>query len=80
VKRAAREDLGVAVLSSYAVAEEIERGELDVFRLRGHPRLTRDFRSLGSPAAHFHPPRSPSSPHSPALREASDLRAGVRGC
>ncbi|HJQ51814.1 MAG TPA: LysR substrate-binding domain-containing protein [Gaiellaceae bacterium] len=27
----------------YAVAEEIERGELNVFRLRGRPRLTRDF-------------------------------------
>jgi molybdate transport repressor ModE-like protein len=43
VKRAAREGLGVAFLSSYAVAEEIERGELDVFRLRGRSRLTRDF-------------------------------------
>lgn len=43
MKRAAREGLGVAFLSSYAVAEEIERGELDVFRLRGRPRLTRDF-------------------------------------
>jgi DNA-binding transcriptional LysR family regulator len=43
VKRAAREGLGVAFLSSYAVAEEIERGELDVFRLRGRPRLNRDF-------------------------------------
>lgn len=43
VKRAAREGLGVAFLSSYAVAEEIERGELNVFRLRGRSRLTRDF-------------------------------------
>jgi len=43
VKRAAREGLGVAFLSRYAVAEEIERGELDVFRLRGRPPLTRDF-------------------------------------
>lgn len=43
MKRAAREGLGVAFLSSYAVAEEIERGELDVFRLRGRPRLRRDF-------------------------------------
>jgi molybdate transport repressor ModE-like protein len=43
MKRAAREGLGVAFLSSYAVAEEVERGELDVFRLRGRPRLTRDF-------------------------------------
>ena len=38
VKRA-----GVAFLSSYAVAEEIERAELDAFRLQGRPRLTRDF-------------------------------------
>jgi molybdate transport repressor ModE-like protein len=43
VKRAAREGLGIAFLSRYAVAEEIERGELDVFRLRGRPPLTRDF-------------------------------------
>jgi molybdate transport repressor ModE-like protein len=43
VKRAAREGLGIAFLSGYAVAEEIERGELDVFRLRGRPPLTRDF-------------------------------------
>ena len=43
VKRAAREGLGVAFLSAYAVAEEVERGELDVFRLRGRPRLQRDF-------------------------------------
>ena len=43
VKRAAREGLGVAFLSSYAVAEELERGELDVFRLRGRPPLKRDF-------------------------------------
>jgi molybdate transport repressor ModE-like protein len=43
VKRAAREGLGVAFLSSYAVAEEIERGELDAFRLRGRRPLTRDF-------------------------------------
>jgi molybdate transport repressor ModE-like protein len=56
VKRAAREGLGVAFLSSYAVAEEIERGELDVFRLRGRPRLTR----------HFHIARIATRPLSPA--------------
>jgi molybdate transport repressor ModE-like protein len=56
VKRAAREGLGVAFLSSYAVAEEIERNELDVFRLRGRPRLTRD----------FHIARLASRPFSPA--------------
>jgi molybdate transport repressor ModE-like protein len=35
VKRAAREGLGVAFLSSYAVAEELDRGELDAFTVRG---------------------------------------------
>jgi molybdate transport repressor ModE-like protein len=43
VKRAVREGLGIGFLSRYAVAEEIERGELDVFRLRGRPPLTRAF-------------------------------------
>ena len=43
VKRAVREGLGVGFLSRYAVAEEIERGELDVFRLRGRPPLLRAF-------------------------------------
>jgi molybdate transport repressor ModE-like protein len=33
IKRAAREGLGVAFLSRYAVAEEVERGELESFRL-----------------------------------------------
>jgi LysR family transcriptional regulator, low CO2-responsive transcriptional regulator len=56
VKRAAREGLGVAFLSAYAVAEEIERGELDVFRLRGRRHLTRD----------FHIARLASRPLSPA--------------
>lgn len=56
VKRAAREGLGVAFLSAYAVAEEIERGELEVFRLRGRRPLTR----------HFHIARLASRPLSPA--------------
>jgi molybdate transport repressor ModE-like protein len=43
VKRAAREGLGVAFLSRYAVAEEIERGVLETFRLRGRPPIRRDF-------------------------------------
>jgi LysR family transcriptional regulator, low CO2-responsive transcriptional regulator len=43
LKRAAREGLGVAFLSVYAVAEEINRGELEVFRLRGRPPLRRAF-------------------------------------
>jgi molybdate transport repressor ModE-like protein len=42
IKRAAREGLGIAFLSRYAVAEEVERGELEVFRIRGLP-LTRRF-------------------------------------
>jgi molybdate transport repressor ModE-like protein len=35
IKRAARAGLGVAFLSRYAVAEEVERGDLASFRLRG---------------------------------------------
>jgi molybdate transport repressor ModE-like protein len=41
IKRAAREGLGIAFLSRYAVAEEIERGELVGFRLVGQPRIER---------------------------------------
>lgn len=41
IKRAAREGLGVAFLSRYAVAEEIERGELASFRLAGQPPIER---------------------------------------
>jgi molybdate transport repressor ModE-like protein len=41
IKRAAREGLGIALLSRYAVAEEIERGELASFRLTGQPRIER---------------------------------------
>ena len=41
IKRAAREGLGIAFLSRYAVAEELERGELASFRLRGQPRIER---------------------------------------
>jgi molybdate transport repressor ModE-like protein len=43
VKRAAREGLGIAFLSRYAVAEEVERGVLECFRLRGRPPIRRDF-------------------------------------
>src|SRR5437016_2428083 len=43
IKRAAREGLGVAFLSRYAVAEEVERGDLESFRLAGRPRLLRHF-------------------------------------
>jgi DNA-binding transcriptional LysR family regulator len=41
IKRAAREGLGIAFLSRYAVAEEIERGELESFRLRGTAKIER---------------------------------------
>jgi molybdate transport repressor ModE-like protein len=41
IKRAAREGLGIAFLSRYAVAEEIERGELERFRIAGRPPLER---------------------------------------
>jgi molybdate transport repressor ModE-like protein len=41
IKRAAREGLGVAFLSRYAVAEEVERGELESFRLAGRSRIER---------------------------------------
>jgi LysR family transcriptional regulator, low CO2-responsive transcriptional regulator len=43
IKRAAREGLGVAFVSLYAVAEEVERGELECFRLAGRPRIERRF-------------------------------------
>ena len=61
IKRAAREGLGVAFLSRYAVAEEIERGELERFRL-GRPAPDR-----------AQPPRRPARP--PALEpERARLR------
>jgi molybdate transport repressor ModE-like protein len=41
IKRAAREGLGVAFLSRYAIAEEVERGELESFRLAGRPPIKR---------------------------------------
>jgi DNA-binding transcriptional LysR family regulator len=41
IKRAAREGLGIAFLSRYAVAEEIERNELERFRLHRTPQITR---------------------------------------
>jgi molybdate transport repressor ModE-like protein len=43
IKRAAREGLGVAFVSLYAVAEEVRRGELECFRLAGRPRIERRF-------------------------------------
>ncbi len=41
IKRAAREGLGIAFLSRYAVAEEVERKELESFRLSGQPKIER---------------------------------------
>src|SRR5919109_2497747 len=43
IKRAAREGLGLAFLSRYAVAEEDERGDLESFRLAGRPPMVRHF-------------------------------------
>ncbi len=43
IKRAAREGLGFAFLSRYAVAEEVSRGDLEQFRLAGRRPLTRPF-------------------------------------
>jgi molybdate transport repressor ModE-like protein len=43
IKRAAREGLGIAFLSRYAVAEEIDAGNLESFRLQGRPPLRRNF-------------------------------------
>ena len=42
IKRAAREGLGIAFLSRYAVAEEVQRGELEPFRIAGRPPLERN--------------------------------------
>ena len=42
IKRAAREGLGIAFLSRYAVAEEVDRGELEHFRVAGRPPLVRN--------------------------------------
>ncbi|MCA1678382.1 MAG: hypothetical protein LC777_05250 [Actinobacteria bacterium] len=41
IKRATREGLGVAFLSRYAVGEEIDRGEVERFRLAGRPTMNR---------------------------------------
>jgi molybdate transport repressor ModE-like protein len=41
IKRAAREGLGFAFLSRYAVAEEVARGELESFRLAGRAPIER---------------------------------------
>jgi molybdate transport repressor ModE-like protein len=43
IKRAAREGLGIAFVSLYAVTEEVQRGELEYFRLAGQPRIERRF-------------------------------------
>ncbi len=42
IKRAAREGLGIAFLSRYAVAEEVDRGELESFRIAGKPHIDRN--------------------------------------
>ncbi len=62
IKRAAREGLGLAFLSRYAVAEEVERGDLESFRLAGRPPLLR----------HFSVARLAGRPLSPAERSFVD--------
>lgn len=56
IKRASREGLGIAFLSRYAVAEEVERGELERFRLAGRPPIERGLYI----ARHARRPLSPS--------------------
>ena len=68
IKRAAREGLGLAFLSRYAVAEEVERGDLERFRLAGRPRLLR----------HFSVARLAGRPFSPA--ESSFVATLTRCC
>jgi LysR family transcriptional regulator, low CO2-responsive transcriptional regulator len=67
IKRAAREGLGLAFLSRYAVAEEVERGDLESFRLAGR-RLLR----------HFSVARLTGRPLSPA--ESSFIATLTRCC
>jgi molybdate transport repressor ModE-like protein len=55
IKRAAREGLGIAFLSRYAVAEEVERRELEVFRIRGVPPLKRKFSLATMAGRHLSP-------------------------
>ena len=69
IKRAAREGLGLAFLSRYAVAEEVERGDLESFRLAGRPPLVRHSPSHDSRGAPSRPPNAASSTRSrPAVR------------
>ena len=65
IKRAAREGLGLAFLSRYAVAEEVERGDLESFRLAKRRPLLR----------HFSIARLAGRPLSPAERGFVDTLA-----
>jgi DNA-binding transcriptional LysR family regulator len=67
IKRAAREGLGVAFLSRYAVAEEVARGDLERFRLAGRPRIER----------RLHVARPARRPPSPSER---GFLTTLRGC
>ena len=81
IKRAAREGLGLAFLSRYAVAEEVERGDLESFRIAGRPPLLRHFSIAHlAPDGHSRPPNGASLPHSPVAarnRRTSPLRVGI---
>ena len=69
IKRAAREGLGIAFLSHYAVAEEIERNELERFRLHRNPHITRRLLIARLARRPLSPANAASSPHSPAAAQ-----------
>ena len=65
IKRAARAGLGYSFLSRYAVIEEIERGDLEVFRLVGAPAMKRTplHGAPGAPPAVAEREGLPCDPH-----------------
>jgi LysR family transcriptional regulator, low CO2-responsive transcriptional regulator len=85
IKRAARAGLGIAFLSSYAVAEDVESGQLESFRLEGRAPLRRSF-FIARPAGRALAPSTTRSPlrarvrrdTHPLLREERNLRRSLR--